>query len=110
MFNHGSIFTRILPFILILNINPHSLLPHIHQTRRAHAPILLLDIRLDASADGIFLARERISQFFEWDTRLVADQIFVDGVVFKEVVGGVERASFEGGGVVVTRGLDFEGQ
>lgn len=99
-----------LPLVLTLHLHPHPLLPHIHQTRRAHAPILLLDIRLDARADGIFLARERISQFFERDTGLVADQIFVYGVVFEKVVGGVEGTAFEGGSVVVAGGLDFEGQ
>lgn len=109
MFNDRWILTT-LPLILTLNINPHPLLPHIHQTRRAHAPIFLLDIKLDASADRILLARECISQFFERDTRFVADQIFVNGVVFEEVVGGVEGAAFEGGGVVVARVLDFEDQ
>lgn len=107
--SNRRIFTRPLSLILTLNINPHPLLPHIHQTRRAHSPILLLDIRLDARANGILLARKRISQFFERNTGLVADQIFVYGIVFKEVVGGVEGAAFEGGGVVVAGGLDFEG-
>lgn len=69
-----------------------------------------MDIKLDARADRILLARECISQFFERDTGLIADQIFVYGIVFEEVVGGVEGAAFERGGVVVAGGLDFEGQ
>lgn len=110
MLNRRWILARTLSPILTLNLHPHPLLPHIHQTRRAHAPILLLDIGLDARADRILLARERISQFFERDTGLVANQIFVYGIVFEEVVGGVEGAAFEGGGVVVAGGLDLEGQ
>lgn len=58
----------------------------------------------------ILLARECISQFFERDTGLVANQIFVDRIVLVKVVGGVEGVACDGGGVVVARGLDLEGQ
>lgn len=58
----------------------------------------------------MLLARECISQFYKRDTGLVADQIFVDRIVFVNVVGGVEGVACDGGGVVVARRLDLEGQ
>lgn len=76
-------------------INAHSLIPHIDQTSRSHPPIILLDINLHTGSDIVFLACECISQFLQWNSRLVADQILVDGVVLEEVVGGIERAALE---------------